>query len=281
MQSHFMRPARRVPKDPSEPLADLVVSKNDFDRFKASLFELDSYHDGLGVRTAIAVVFDLEGFTTFASTPDPHLSVPQFIDQFITWFFDTLGEFLREHTETDEVYLHAPPPFYAKFLGDGLLLLWEVDYQGAAAYCRQSSKDKESQTREIQGDIGNLISILRSLCLDYSKTFVTKAKKYFTDVPRRLRCGIAQGLVCELGNGIDYVGPCINMAARLQKAAGLGIAVRKSGIDLDLSQSHELAKSMVLKKYMIRGQGEELIYVFKADFDVLSDQDKSQFQDVC
>jgi len=277
MQSQFIRPRRRKPKSSSEPLADLVVNSRDFDRFQPALFGLDSYHNGLGARTALAVVIDLENFTKFTANSDPHLFVPDFIDRFISWFFTSFRKSIVDRSEDDIVYLQTLLPFYVKYLGDGLLLLWEIDYQGSAEYAQTAGTESK---REIQGDLGNLISILRDICNLYTSDFLPEANTHYTNVPQRLRCGIAQGLVCDLGNGSDYVGPCINMASRLQKVAGLGIAILKRGIDLDLSQSHELAQSVIRKKCNIRGHGDEIIYVFKADFEALSEEDKRQLKDI-
>ena len=75
---------------------------------------------------SIAAMFDLEGFTTFCKQTDPHLSVPLYLSNFLNWIF---GE-IRKETIKDEhekgYFLWHALPFLVKFMGDGVLVLWNT-----------------------------------------------------------------------------------------------------------------------------------------------------------
>ena len=70
------------------------------------------------------------------------------------------------------------------------------------------------------------------------------------------------------------MGPCINIASRLQKLLS-NVAVSKRGIDLSSKE-----KFYATKIVTIRGIGDnELIYVAKEAFDKLTLDEKRQFKD--
>ena len=50
---------------------------------------------------AVAAVFDLAGFTNFCHQIDPHLSVPHYLNEFLTWLMKQLREETR-HSEKKE-----------------------------------------------------------------------------------------------------------------------------------------------------------------------------------
>ncbi|HYH86630.1 MAG TPA: hypothetical protein VEX60_14350 [Pyrinomonadaceae bacterium] len=253
-----------------------MTTTPELESFHPASFRMHGFESGGGIKPSLAAIFDLQGFTDFCSQSDPHLSVPPFVDDFIKWLFDEVRDLSIERGNDEKVYLYNPMPFFAKFLGDGVLFLWEVDYQGVSDFC---SKEGYDPRQEIQGDIGNIVSVLFDVCNNYEIKLKPKLSHSYSRIPQRLRCGVAQGLVCTLGQGADYVGPCINMAARLQKLGGLGMCVLKRGIDLSLSPSERLGKLLIPKKANIRGVGEELVYVVKTQYEALSETDKQNFSD--
>lgn len=278
MSSSLFLSYERRPAPDSEPLGDLVMARSTLDLFQPALFSMDNFDSGgSAVVTSLAAIFDLEGFTGFSSQNDPQLCVPAFLDDFIDWLFRTIKKLSIEKDlgETD-VRLYAPLPFYAKFLGDGVLFLWEVDYKGIELFCRKAGQNLHL---EVQGDVGNIISVLFDTCNMYQSEFCPKAGRKFARVPSQLRCGVAQGLVCSLGRGVDYVGPCINMAARLQKLGGLRVCISSRGFDLQLTPSEKLTEIFVAKKSLIRGTGEELLYVVRSEFEKLSEENRRLFED--
>ncbi len=269
--SFFTKYDRVAPNPSSDPLSDLIVKSEDITLFKPNSFGMKNFDSGTVQENTLAAVFDLEGFTSFSSQSDPQLFVPKFINEFVKWLFGALSSFSIEEEKDDIVRLFAPLPFFAKYLGDGVLFLWKIDYQGIEKYCQFSDCDRQI---ELNGDIGNIISILFEVTERYRTEAYPRLSGTYSRVPNRLRCGVAQGLVCSLGNGQDYVGLCINMASRLQKLNGLGLCILKRGIDLKLNPEDKLDKLFVLKKTKIRGSGEELIYVVRDQFEALDKKKK-------
>jgi hypothetical protein len=88
--------------------------------------------------------------------------------------------------------------------------------------------------------------------------------------------------VYSVGNGNDYVGSCINMAARIQKSPGATFAYSRRGINLDDATADDFFKTrVVVKKMTMRGIGEkELICILKSEFDQMSADDKKHYRDV-
>jgi hypothetical protein len=210
----------------------------------------------------VAAYFDLQGFTAFSRQIEPHLSIPVFLSAFLDWIFAALRDETLMETAGSEVRLRHDLPFFIKFMGDGILVLWCTAIMGDAAQ-------------------HNLIISLLDICSRYEKDFGPQMKRKVVDAPRRLRCGVAKGMVFSVGNGEDYVGSCINLAARLQKLHGLKFAFARRGFDPETAWNPEARKSWLLKMVSIRGIGDhELVYVPKADFESLSKTDQTQFKDV-
>lgn len=230
-----------------------------FKQFDASLLGFGNGEpDGENLE-ALAAVFDLEDFTSFCNQMDPHLVVPEYLNKFLDWLFGTIAKkFVQKEKGTDTI-LWGPLPFYAKFLGDGVLLLWDI-----------------SEPDPIL--LGNIVTILRSICTDYRKMFLPEVRKSFTCVPVKLRCGIARGRIISIGARQDYVGPCINLAARLQKLRQFSFAFSKRGFDLD-SYFGDEKKDFAIIKAPIRGIGEEeLVFVLKKELNELSAEERNHLR---
>ena len=104
--------------------------------------------------------------------------------------------------------------------------------------------------------------------------------KMIVSPPPKLRCGIARGIVYSVGDSNDFVGPCINMSARLQKLDSLTFCFSRRGIDPAVLDPN-YAKLFVVKKVNIRGIGtEELVCILKREYDSLSDAESNGFIDV-
>lgn len=210
----------------------------------------------------IAAAFDLSGFTIFCSQVDPHLSLPRFLKEFLNWLFVEIKSRLEIKSFEDEIALFSELPFFAKFTGDGVLFLWNTKNMDMTMIC-------------------NIVTTLRDVCSKYNVDFMKKMRKHLSHVPRSLRCGVARGMVCSVGNRQDYVGPCINIASRLQKLSALGFCFSKRGIDFEEGMPKETAEQYVVKSMSIRGVGEdELVVVRKLLFEKLSEEDKALFTEV-
>ena len=210
----------------------------------------------------IAAQFDLSGFTDFCSQIDSHLSMPRFLKEFIDWIFENIQSEFTEKRFRQGVLLYSDLPFFAKFTGDGVLFLWNTENMDMRKIC-------------------NVLIIAGNLCSRYRRVFVPAARKYLSDVPRGLRCGVACGMVCSVGNGEDYVGSCINMASRLLKTSNIGICCSRRGMDFEEGMRSETAELYITKRVSIRGIGkDQLVIVRKAEFEKLLKRDKAVFKDV-
>jgi class 3 adenylate cyclase len=274
--------------DPNDPLADLVIDAAVFDAFGPAAFGLRSLDAESRVRDVLVACFDLEGFTVFSEQANPQLFVPAFVTDFLNWLITALKTALLEDPPDRTLdgsggtrslkRLYGPLPFFGKYTGDGMLLLFDISAKTTRASCASASKlDSRS---EIQGDLWNIISSIYSVChYGYSRVFVPRIRKRYAKIPPRLRCGMAFGQVCSLGPGIDFVGPCINTASRLQKFNGLGFCVLKKGLLDTNNPSPPLADLFVTKKVEIRSIGEELVLVLKDELAKLEPNDQLLFKE--
>lgn len=141
---------------------------------------------------AITAIIDLEGFTTFCTHPDNHSNLPGFLN----FVFERLGDSLSV-AGLENVCTHM------KFLGDGALLIWSTE-----------NCDTKALGKKITLALHNLFRTFPDDILEVADDLGVYS------VPRRIRIGITQGEIIELRSNInnenEYVGFCINLAARLQ-----------------------------------------------------------------
>lgn len=258
---------------------DILISISDLDKFNPSLLGIGSINIISETQEVIAAIFDLEGFTDFCKQVDPHLSVPSFLNDFLYWLYKEIRDEITdeiENTDKGKATLWSELPYFSKFLGDGVLLLWKINSKELS----NQLKDEGTKTYEsVQSMACNIVLSLDNICNHYEK-FVKDnlAKKYVTPPPR-LRCGVAKGTVLSIGNGQDYVGPCINIASRLQKLYGLRFCFQKRGFDIETGMNKNPRERYILKMVEIRGIGQnELVYVRKKEFEELDDRDKKYFK---
>ena len=172
------------------------------------------------------------------------------MNDFLTWIFDSIKK-ETVHSELSEgISIWHPLPYFIKFLGDGLLILWDI-----------------SQVLEIQQH--NLLISLKSICSNYATTFFPTERKKVVDPPYELRCGAAKGTVYSIGDSHDFVGSCINLAARLQKLEGITFAFARRGFNPEA-----VWKSIIANYYLscidVRGlNNKELIYILKEEYERL------------
>jgi len=232
-------------------------------KFNHKLLGIGDLNEKSKQMDVIAAVFDLEGFTGFCRQPDPYLVLPEFLSSFLNWLFEkVVTELTRKKFRAGRL-LHTELPFFAKFLGDGVLFLWSTENMDRIW-------------------INNVIVLLSRICNRYSNDFAGKIGKEMSYVPKHLRCGVARGSVCSVGGGKDYVGPCINIASRLQKLSGLKFCFALKGIDFFMDgMPKENAKRYVVKSTEIRGLGkDERVCLRKSDYEQLTKREKGLFRDV-
>ena len=107
---------------------------------------------------AIAAVFDLEGFTNFCKQIEPQLSVPLFLSQFLSWLMDDVKNEMVKDIAPEGFNVWSPLPFFVKFMGDGILFLWD------------SSDMSEANRR-------NVVVSLHQVCDHYSSGFLSEIRK--------------------------------------------------------------------------------------------------------
>ncbi|OLE52426.1 MAG: hypothetical protein AUG51_18165 [Acidobacteria bacterium 13_1_20CM_3_53_8] len=242
------------------------LSKKQFESFNASKLGLgDISQQGKYVQ-ALAAFYDLEGFTSFSNQVDSYLVVPEFLQRFIDWLFRSLAEEFKQGEVNSNITIWGSLPFYAKFLGDGLLFLWDTAFNEEVGWDLIS--------------ISNIVLNLNIISERYRTEFLPEIQRHVSKPPNNLRCGIARGQIISIGEGNDYVGSCINIASRLQKLSQLTFALSRRGFDLSqLDKRHKFWNGLILKKVELRGVGdEELVYIKKKEFRRLPRSERQLFK---
>ena len=236
-----------------------LIDNAQFEGFNPAILGLGDIRLPAKETEAIAAVFDLAGFTRFCNHVDPHLAVPAFLSRFLDWLFSKVRVGLTEKTYDDRKALWAELPFLAKFLGDGILLLWNT---------RDMNEDR----------ICHIVTTLYSICCAYRQRFYPEIKMIVDKPPAVLRCGLARGRVFSVGNGRDYIGHCINTASRLQKLSLLTFSFPSRGFNIQEHMKEEYRQLFVAKRVSVRGVGDdELVWVVKEEFERLPEKLKEPF----
>lgn len=233
-----------------------------FNKFGPSILGLEDILANKETFEALAVIVDLKDFTVFCDQRDPHLVVPLFVKSFLEWLFDRLRAELLIEEDGNNVVLWSHLPFFGKFLGDGVLLLWDV-----------TDMDSEAKRNIVQS-----FDIIRN---DYQTKFLPPLKQHISTPPPKLRCGIAQGQVTSIADGRDFVGLCINIASRLQKLAdgAFSFAFTQKGLQPEDGADFHESQYFTLIKIPIRGIAkEERVYVLNSEFRKLSKDRKRAYR---
>jgi class 3 adenylate cyclase len=232
-----------------------------FEQFNPAILDLGDINQPSIATSAICTVYDLGGFTNFCKQIDPQLSVPLYLSGFLDWIFGAIRAKAVYERFEEGISLYHALPFFTKFLGDGLLIL-----------CDTSDMSTIAQH--------NFIANQFKICHLYISEFLPAMKKKVCDPPDALRCGITKGTIYSVGNGNDFVGPCINLAARLQKLPGARFAFARRGFDPESIWEKAWLDQWILKKVAIRGmENEELIYLRKDNFSKMEKKDQDLYHD--
>jgi hypothetical protein len=239
-----------------------LVRKDAWAKFNSSVLGIGDIGKASISKSVICTFFDLEGFTKFCNQIDPDLVIPVFLKKYLDWFFSQIQNETNREEYDEGMKTWHDLPFFLKFMGDGLLLLWDIANLGSVSQANM------------------IVSALR-ITQKYLLDFLPRIKKEVVDPPNRLRCGIAKGKVYSVGEGKDYVGPCINFASRLQKLPGASFAFSIRGIDYEVAFNKDVSKDFIEKKIATHGIGEnELIFILKKEFDKMEEGDKQNYRDV-
>jgi len=231
-------------------------------RFNPSMLDLGDISTPCQEREAIAAVFDLTGFTTFCNQVDSYLAIPRFLNDFLEWFFKSIRERLSEGNYGSRSLFWAELPILVKFLGDGLLVLWNARRMTESQICR-------------------IVATLYGICRAYRHEFYPQISRAVNKPPRVLRCGVARGKVFSVGNGNDYVGHCINNASRLSRVNSLSFCFPHRGFQVREHMSVEYLRLFAPKYVSIRGVGDnELVWVVKEEFEKLPEKNRDLFRNL-
>ena len=239
----------------------IFMTGSTYDRFNPKVLGLGDVSAPSVPTESLAVMFDLGGFTEFCNQSDPHLAVPDFMGKFLNWLFEEIKNQATHGKHVDGITMWTRLPFFAKFTGDGVLFLWNVE-KLELPY------------------ILNIASHAWNVTVSYRTNLYPQVSRDLSSTPSVLRVGLSRGRVYSVGNGTDFVGPCINIAARLQKMVpGLTFACSRRGIDASRFPEHSIHRDCTLKKVAIRGIGDdERVYVDRDEFEALSPDDQKAFK---
>jgi hypothetical protein len=239
--------------------AKRVYGSEYVNRFNSSILNLGDISQPCQEKEAVAAVLDLTGFTAFCSQVDSYLAIPRFLKDFLDWFFNNIKDGLSQEMFNNRQEFWADFPQLVKFLGDGVLLVWDTQYMQENEICR-------------------LVTMLYDICRSYRKEFYPRVSRAVNKPPAVLRCGIARGKVFTIGNGKDFVGHCINNAARLSHLNYLTFCFPHRGFPVREHIPSDELLPFVLKYVSVRGVGDnELVWVVREEFDRLAEKERGLF----
>ena len=208
--------------------------------------------------SAIAVAFDLEGFSDFCKHPDNLPKVPKLISHLFSLLSRHSGDIFDLISCPDDAQMFLEPDFM-KYTGDGALLLWRL------------RGDPEADNDAVTTVVGGMRR--------FQNTYAQQAREWerqlmVSHLPKNVRVGIAGGEVYPLylespvvmpnSQPADYVGYCINLAFRLQAHfPELGFMVQER-----LKPSIKGLRPE--KAINVRGCHSEEVLIFEDDFERVS-----------
>jgi hypothetical protein len=103
-----------------------LIKKERFKEFNESILGLGKINTKPSKIDALSAIFDLERFTNFCTQRDPDLNVSLFLNDFLIWIFDEIKKSLIVEEYNEGYLLYSNLPFLSKYLGDGILFLWDA-----------------------------------------------------------------------------------------------------------------------------------------------------------
>jgi len=217
---------------------------------------------------SIALLFDLEGFSGFFSQPDVHDYISKYLNLIIDAVSKTFkgGELYwdRNLKGKPAIVASLPKPIHVKFLGDGVLYIWN------------HNDFTQAQIIQLVDRVWSLKNAFSSVCEKASDLLPVN------DFPRRIRFGIAAGtvykLTCEDETADEYIGYCINLVSRLQSySRDIGFIVsNRLNIPKNTILKHGYKKCIAKK---IRGFPQEIVIVDTHDYENLDDATRKELFD--
>jgi hypothetical protein len=214
--------------------------------------------------TGLALIFDISGFTNFFNKPDLQFYITKYINHIIECveicLYGGYDYWTQGPTDTDPLSLK---PSLRKFLGDGMLYIWE----------NMEDEPPESYFKII------LVNRLWML-----QTYIEKINNNLYndipigDLPKTIKFGLAQGSIyrlTETDGGIDFIGPCINLASRLVKYCPELNFICSARLDLDKKAMEDEGYFKIIAKEL-RSFENEIVIIDKNDYSKLKKEDQDR-----
>jgi class 3 adenylate cyclase len=216
-------------------------------------------------KNAIALIYDLEGFSRFFNQPDVQDYIPHFLNNVSKAVSVSLLGGKPYYTTNVENFVPLDARvMHEKFLGDGAL------------YILQPPKDKADFSTITLSRLCNRIWNIQLRFKELIKSMSDDIPVF--EVPTRIRFGLARGSVYELrksqGGAREYIGFCVNLASRLQQyCPSLGfIASARLQIPAATFEKHGYIKVVATQ---IKGFPKELVIVDHNEFERLDNDVRS------
>jgi len=196
----------------------------------------------------VVAIFDLEGFTDFFNgiRINKNIVVTSFINGLLYWFRYRFAK-----------YYPLFSPLLSKFLGDGIMMIWEPGRQ------RMSNRNIISLMNVCWDIVGSEDSYEH----EYVPEFVRRiGKRWHIKYPAKLRVGLSLSHAVKYarrGKVSDYVAESINIASRLVKFHQEIYFIAHS--DLVFGKIPKEFR-YIQKSIDLRGIGEIGVYIDKADY---------------
>lgn len=164
------------------------LSKPDFYEFEKSIYANREFSTESEILTefgkpceVVALVIDIRGFSVFCEKPE--IESP--------YTCGLMSAFYQMVTQA----LHRYPPEMTKFMGDGVLAIWETEASDRAIIVKEA--------------------LIAAISLRKKWATIRKSPRFIHGAPRDVGAGICFGLASLLEIGNDYIGRPINIASRL------------------------------------------------------------------
>jgi len=216
------------------------------------------------VRVIVAVL-DLEGFTNFFNKASPNQSiiVASYVNAFLSWLNHRLD--LRGK--------RIPRPRLSKFLGDGVLYVWETE---------------EGKTEQIALDLINFYWDMtrggNRYELDFLPQFIRQlGRRWECEYPKHLKASITTGFAVKYtrrNHPPEYVAECINIATRLCGVHPELYFTAHSDLllDAEITTTFKYIEKQI-ERGIVKGIDKRIaVFIDEDDFATLTD--KSIFKDI-
>ena len=205
-------------------------------------------------RTAVAATFDLCGFTPFCEQAEFSALVNRYLSQLFLTFDQAFVDPWRDHFKSPNELIQVRRPDFAKFTGNGALLLWFRD--------------------EEQGLDGVFVARLVTALRNFQRRLPAivagwEQQWQCPPLPKTVRIGISGGPVHPLrttatrifSESVDYAGDCLNRAVWLQNHCP------EVGFIVDAALAPPVPGLIPLLARGVKGARTAPVFVFQEDYE--------------